>query len=167
LTLSEFNNLEKAEAEMALRKCCNSSAWARQVTEKRPYETTDELISISDLVWNTVNREDVMEAFLAHPKIGDVKSLEEKISASKSWAAGEQSGADNADNDVLIRLAEGNAIYEKKFGYIFIVCATGKSADEMLHLLTLRLKNDPLVEFEIAKAEQNKITHLRIHKLLS
>jgi 2-oxo-4-hydroxy-4-carboxy-5-ureidoimidazoline decarboxylase len=108
-----------------------------------------------------------LEAFTHHPKIGDAKSLAEKFATTKEWASNEQSGVNEASILTLNKLAEGNKAYEEKFGYIFIVCATGKSASEMLSLLESRITNTPEVEIEIAMREQNKITHLRIDKLFS
>ena len=108
-----------------------------------------------------------MEAFTHHPKIGDLKSLEEKFAATKHLAVEEQSGVDHSSIEVLKQLQEYNHIYEKKFGFIFIVCATGKSADEMLSLLQQRLSNDRSDELKIALNEQNKITHIRLKKLFA
>jgi 2-oxo-4-hydroxy-4-carboxy-5-ureidoimidazoline decarboxylase len=107
-----------------------------------------------------------LEAFKIHPRIGDIESLRKKFASTASWASDEQSGASEAAEDVLHELSEGNDHYEKKFGYIFIVCATGKSATEMLTLLKNRLHNNPEAEFAIACEEQKKITNLRLDKLL-
>ena len=104
---------------------------------------------------------------LNHPKIGDVESLSKKYENTKTWAVGEQKGVENADRAVIEKLAEGNKTYEEKFGHIFIVCATGKSAAEMLSMLEGRMKNDPKDEILIAAGEQNKITRLRLKKLLA
>lgn len=106
-----------------------------------------------------------MEAFAAHPKIGDIKSLKEKYGDTKNWAQNEQAGARGISDEVAADLAASNERYLQKFGYIFIVCATGKSAQEMLAMLKLRLENDQLVELPIAAAEQVKITKLRLEKL--
>ena len=100
-------------------------------------------------------------------RIGDVESLAKKYANTKTWAAGEQKGVESADRAVIEKLAEGNTAYEEKFGHIFIVCATGKSAAEMLAMLEARMKNDPKDEILIAAAEQNKITRLRLKKLLA
>jgi OHCU decarboxylase len=106
-----------------------------------------------------------LAAFAAHPRIGDVDSLRTKFAHTKTWASGEQAGVDAASEDTLIRLADGNDAYFDRFGYIFIVCATGKSADQMLALLEARLPNDAVTELPIAAAEQRKITQLRLQKL--
>ena len=106
-----------------------------------------------------------MEAFSHHPKIGDLSSLEKKFASTKEWASGEQSNVQTAAKETLIKLAEGNDAYLEKFGYIFIICASGKSADEMLSALETRLQNEHKKELYLAANEQNKITHIRLNKL--
>ena len=133
----------------------------------RPFESLPELLEISDRVWEECDLDDYLEAFQGHPRIGDVESLAKKYANTKGWAGGEQKGVEGADRAVLERLAKGNADYEEKFGHLFIVCATGKSAAEMLALLEARMPNDPKAEVLIAAAEQNKITRLRLKKLLA
>jgi 5-hydroxyisourate hydrolase / 2-oxo-4-hydroxy-4-carboxy-5-ureidoimidazoline decarboxylase len=118
----------------------------------------DAMIAAADTIWAGLDRADWLEAFAAHPKIGG--------DAAKGWSAAEQAGAASASRDVLARLAEANREYEARFGYIFIVCATGRSAEEMLQRLEGRLDNDPLIELRVAADEQRKITRLRLAKLL-
>lgn len=132
----------------------------------RPLTNRENLLSVADEVWQNLTVSDWKEAFTHHPKIGDVDSLRMKFAKTSTWAEGEQSGVKSANDDVLAKLAEGNRLYEEKFGYIFIVCATGKSAGEMLQVLQLRLGNKPETEIHIAAAEQAKITRLRLEKLL-
>ncbi len=108
-----------------------------------------------------------LEAFAAHPKIGDVDSLRMTFVGNEKWSAREQAGVDDANEDLIQTLAEANDTYETRFGYIFIVCASGLSAADMLHALQQRLRHDPATEAPIAAAEQRKITHLRLDKLLS
>ena len=110
---------------------------------------------------------DWREAFAHHPKIGDVESLRRKFASTSVWTAGEQSGVVGAEEAVLTALAEGNAAYEARFGYIFIVCATGKSAGEMLEILQTRLLSGPRTELRVAAEEQKKITRLRLEKLFA
>lgn len=117
--------------------------------------------------WNELSEADWREAFTHHPKIGDVNSLKEKFVSTSAWAEGEQGAVKAASQATLEALAAGNAEYEKKFGYIFIVCATGKSADEMLALLQARLPNKPAAEILSAMGEQDKITRLRLEKLIA
>lgn len=125
-----------------------------------------ELLEDVEEQWWKCNEDDWKEAFAHHPKIGDIESMKKKFASTAEWASGEQSGVQTASDKTLMALAEGNRQYEEKFGYIFIVFATGKSAEEMLQLLQERLKNDPEEEIQIAADEQNKITKLRIEKLL-
>ncbi|HRH36175.1 MAG TPA: 2-oxo-4-hydroxy-4-carboxy-5-ureidoimidazoline decarboxylase [Catalimonadaceae bacterium] len=165
MTLSEFNQLDEQKAFDALFSCCGSSDWARQLLAKRPFNNLDALKKESDLIWLFSKEPDWIEAFSHHPKIGDKASLETKFAKTKTWAAGEQSGVDGADSDVIAELAKANADYERKFRFIFIVCATGKSAEEMLKMLKTRLNNKREQELLIAMTEQNKITHIRLDKL--
>jgi 2-oxo-4-hydroxy-4-carboxy-5-ureidoimidazoline decarboxylase len=166
MTLPEFNKLSADEAREALIKCCGSVNWANSLLALRPFENREALVNASDRIWETCTRADGLEAFTHHPKIGDLKSLEQKFASTKEWAGGEQSGVNTAGEKVLVALAAGNAAYEKKFGFIFIVCASGKSATEMLDLLNQRIGNDPEKEWMIAMKEQNKITRLRLEKLI-
>lgn len=133
----------------------------------RPFESLSEMLEISDRIWEECDIDDYMEAFAGHPRIGDVESLAKKYASTKAWAGGEQKGVEGADRAILERLAKGNADYEERFGHIFIVCATGKSAAEMLALLEARLNNDPEHEITVAAEEQNKITRIRLKKLLA
>jgi 2-oxo-4-hydroxy-4-carboxy-5-ureidoimidazoline decarboxylase len=125
-----------------------------------------ELLEDAEEQWWQCSEADWKEAFAHHPKIGDIDSLKKKFASTAAWASGEQSGVNAAGDEIIKALAEGNRLYEEKFGYIFIVCATGKTAKEMLELLQERIKNDPGEEIKIAAEEQNKITKLRIEKLL-
>jgi 2-oxo-4-hydroxy-4-carboxy-5-ureidoimidazoline decarboxylase len=165
--LEKLNNLTEAEAKEEFLRCCGSTRWAAKMVEGRPYLGEDEMFHFSDKTWSGLGREDWLEAFTHHPKIGDIDSLAKKFAGTKQWAEGEQSGVNSAAREVLHELAAGNQAYEKKFGYIFIVCATGKSAPEMLAILTDRLKNDPEKEIKVAMTEQNKITRIRLEKLLN
>lgn len=131
-----------------------------------PADSPEELLEKAEEIWYECSEDDWKEAFAQHPKIGDVESLTEKFASTAQWASGEQSGVKAATAETIAALAEANRLYEEKFGYIFIVCATGKPAEEMLGLLQQRLNNEPADEIRIAAAEQNKITKLRIIKLL-
>ena len=133
----------------------------------RPFASAEALHAASDRVDASLERADWLEAFTHHPKIGDISSLRAKFANTKGWASGEQSGTASASEETLVGLADGNRDYEDRYGYIFIVCATGKSADEMLGLLRARLGNDPAQELRIAAAEQAKITRIRLEKLLA
>lgn len=165
MKLNEFNALSTDEAVKDLMRCCGARRWAAQMAARRPYNTVESVMKMADELWAKMERADALEAFSHHPKIGDVASLRARFATTSQWAAGEQSGVQAAGEDVLQRLADGNAAYEEKFGYIFIVCATGKTAPEMLELLEARLQNRPMEELRIAAGEQAKITRIRLGKL--
>jgi 2-oxo-4-hydroxy-4-carboxy-5-ureidoimidazoline decarboxylase len=135
------------------------------MTQARPYADEAALNKQVERAFSEMGREDWLQAFAAHPKIGDIESLRQKYASTKAWAQGEQSGVDGASDEVLHGLAAGNAEYEKRYGHIFIVCATGKTAAEMLAILKSRLRNDIQTEFQNAAEEQEKITMLRLEKL--
>ena len=127
----------------------------------------DALVESADAIWRNLPPSDWKEAFEHHPKIGDVEALKEKFASTVTWIEGEQAGVRTAPEEVLQQLARRNQEYESKFGYIFIVCATGKSATEMLAMLDQRLGNAVDEELKIAAEEQRKITRIRLEKLLA
>jgi len=131
----------------------------------RPFGATDILLSAARREWFRLTPEDWKEAFAHHPKIGDRGALRARFPATYHFSEREQSGMDTAPDQIIDQLAEGNAAYERRFGHIFIVCATGRSAKEMLDLLTARLQNDPATEVRLAAEEQAKITELRLKQL--
>jgi 2-oxo-4-hydroxy-4-carboxy-5-ureidoimidazoline decarboxylase len=167
MTLIELNNLPINQLQQELFKCCGSTKWANELATFFPLNNEKEIIKKSDEVWHKCNEQDFLEAFTHHPKIGDIESLKKKFAATANWASNEQSAAATASQQILEALAKGNNAYEKKFGYIFIVCATGKTAEEMLAILLNRLPNRREDEIKIAAAQQNKITHLRLIKLIN
>ncbi|MBK9763969.1 MAG: 2-oxo-4-hydroxy-4-carboxy-5-ureidoimidazoline decarboxylase [Flavobacteriales bacterium] len=167
MTIDQLNRLSEDDATTAFEQCCGAAQWVERMVYARPFETLAEVLETSDTIWEECDVDDYEEAFTHHPKIGDVESLSKKYENTKTWAVGEQKGVENADRAVIEKLAEGNKTYEEKFGHIFIVCATGKSAAEMLSMLEGRMKNDPKDEILIAAGEQNKITRLRLKKLLA
>lgn len=166
MTLHEFNILPKEQLIEELSRCCGSSTWVKKMLPFIPADDMIELLEDAEELWWQCNEEDWKEAFSHHPKIGDVESLATKFASTAQWASGEQSRVNMASAEIIKALAESNRLYEEKFGYIFIVCATGKTGEEMLEILQERLKNDPEEEIKIAADEQNKITKLRIEKLL-
>jgi 2-oxo-4-hydroxy-4-carboxy-5-ureidoimidazoline decarboxylase len=129
---------------------------------RRPFGNIKQLLADAREVWFALEPADWKEAFAAHPKIGDRASLRNRFPDTAHLAAREQAGVDGASRDVLSALAEGNLAYERRFGFIFIVCATGKTGDEMLEMLQARLHNDPATELRAAAEEQAKITALRL-----
>ena len=167
MTLSQLNHLSLSQRREALMQCCGSTAWTDKMSDIFPIPNTETLFKYAEGVWFACDEKDWLEAFSHHPKIGDLESLQNKFNSTAHWASGEQSQVNTASINVLEALAQGNKLYEEKFGYIFIVCATGKSATEMLIILQSRLDNDPKDELNIAMREQNKITRLRLEKLLS
>ena len=168
MTISDFNKLAHPEAQILLKTCCGSSQWQSAFLDALPFKDENHLIQSADSCWYDQCKEtDWLEAFTHHPKIGDVKSLTEKFASTSHLAGKEQSGVDAATEDVIQALANANQQYESKFGFIFIVCATGKSANEMLRLLQDRLQNSREEELHIAMGEQQKITLLRLRKCLS
>ncbi len=163
---ARVNDLAATDLSAALTRCCGSSAWVERMCASRPFADREALHAAADAAAGHLVRADWLEAFSHHPRIGDVSALREKFAATADWAASEQHGAAAAGEATLEALAAGNRAYEARFGYIFIVCATGLTAAEMLARLEARLPNEPDRELTIAAAEQMKITHLRLDKLL-
>jgi OHCU decarboxylase len=159
VTIDDLNHLESESAEAAFARCCGSTAWARAMAAARPFASLEAMANVGDTIWLSLAPGDWLEAFAAHPKIGE-------RSRDSSWSSREQSGMQSADDDVRRRLVSGNAEYASRFGYIFIVCASGKTAEEMLTALETRLSNDPAEELHVAQEEQRKITRLRLAKLM-
>jgi OHCU decarboxylase len=165
MTLADFNTLPSPQAESVLMDCCGSARWAASVASRRPYANVDALHKAADSVWWKLERADWLEAFSRHAQIGDKPGSGSE--SARQWAAGEQAGARTATDDVKARLARANRAYLEKFGYIYIVCATGKTAEGMLAILNQRLQNDLAGELSIAAEQQRLITRIRLDKLLA
>jgi len=165
--LKRLNSLSSARAEAEFLKCCGSRNWARAMTSGRPFTAPEDLLARADSVWRNLREEDWLEAFRAHPKIGEQKAAATQSEQAQNWSKQEQSGIAGADTETRDALTAGNQEYEKRFGFIFIVCATGKSSAEMLEILTRRLQNESGTELPVAAEEQRKITRLRLEKLLT
>lgn len=165
--LERINDADIADAESMFRDCCGSVKWASLMAAARPFATEDELINTAAAIWNDVPTFDRLEAFKAHPMIGETEATPSQQAQSAEWSAGEQAGMSSADKRLKNELAGANREYYDKFGFIFIVCATGKSAAEMWELCRSRIGNDRETEIMIASAEQEKITEIRLRKLLS
>jgi OHCU decarboxylase len=159
--LADLNALDDGAAAGALLRCCGSSRWAREMAAARPFDSVDAMAGTADAIWAALDRADWLEAFGAHPKIGA------EGAGRAGWSDEEQAGVADAAERTKRRLADANRDYEARFGYIFIVCATGKTADEMLALLEARLRHDAGEELPIAAEEQRKITQLRLRKLIA
>jgi 2-oxo-4-hydroxy-4-carboxy-5-ureidoimidazoline decarboxylase len=162
---TRIDEASPADARQMLQTCCGSSRWIDRMLARRPFGSQAALLSAARDEWFSLAREDWLEAFSHHPKIGDREALRQRFAGTRHLSAREQSGVDGASDSVLEALTAGNHAYEEKFGHIFIICATGKSATEMLGLLRSRLGNDPDVELRIAAAEQAKITEIRLNEL--
>ncbi len=163
--LAAWNKADEATALDAMIACCAAHRWAQSMVAQRPLQTVETLSLTADAVWSTVEEADWMEAFASHPRIG-VRKAAPQPTQSAAWSEQEQSGASSACNSVLAQLAEGNAAYEQRFGFTYIVCATGKSADEMLAILERRLANDRAAELREAAEQQRQITQIRLRKWL-
>jgi len=166
MSISELNTMSSETARTLFQQCCTSEEWVARMLCSIPYSDATELKSTADKHWENMSEADYLQAFDGHPKIGNVSSLKEKYANTKALASGEQSSVNQASSEIVERLALGNKAYEEKFGFIFIVCASGKSAMEMLSLLEKRLPNDRPTELANAREEQRKIFQIRIEKIL-
>jgi len=165
--LGRLNSLPSRGAERELLKCCGSNNWARLMVAERPFLSLNKLLDSADQIWWSLEPRDWLEAFHSHPKIGEKKAAAATAAEAQRWSEDEQSGTRNAAPETMAALAELNREYEEKFGYIFIVCASGKSSEEMLRILRQRLGNELDEELRSAAAEQAQITQLRLRKLVA
>ncbi len=150
------------EARELLRACCGATRWVERMLARRPFGDRDALLGSAREAWFTLSPADWREAFGHHPRIGDLQALRQRFPATGDLSVREQAGVAGAPEEVLTALVEGNRAYEDRFGYIFIVCATGRSAAEMVSMLQARLSNDPETEIRLAAEEQWNITELRL-----
>ena len=164
--VEKLNRLPPDEARKVLLDCCGSARWAEGVAANRPFWDVGQCLIIGGRIWRELDCSDWLEAFRAHPKIGERRAEAEVSDAARKWSEGEQSRADDAAAETLDALASANREYEDKFGFIFIVCASGKTADRMLALLRERMSNDIDTELRVAAEQQWLITQLRIKKFL-
>lgn len=165
--LDHLNQLSSDLATAEFLKCCGSKRWAQEMTEARPFADEAQLFDRADEIWSALSEADWLEAFRAHPKIGEKKAAAAQSEQAQEWSSQEQAGVASASASTVAELAERNRAYENRFGFIFIVCATGKSSEEMLEILKARLANDVSTEIRVAAGEQSKITRLRLEKLLN
>lgn len=164
--LESLNKLPPEELKDELLKCCGSTNWAGRMTDERPFASLDELLSSADRVWWSLDTPDWLEAFRSHPKIGEKKALSHVSADAQKWSEQEQARTSDALPETRQALAQLNEAYQQKFGFIYIICAAGKSSAEMLKILEGRIDNAPDEELRVAAAEQAKITQLRLKKLL-
>jgi OHCU decarboxylase len=155
-----FNDLPEAEAAGELLAVCHSRRWAERVAAGRPYADVAALQKAADEVWTGLEEADWLEAFAAHPRIG------ERGGAAADWSKQEQAGVGTAEDEVRRAIARGNASYEERFGHVFLISAAGRSAEEVLANLRARLDNDPGTELRVAAEEHRTINRLRIQRLM-
>jgi OHCU decarboxylase len=160
MTLDELNALTAEAAAQELTRCCGSKKWVQAMTARRPFSSADQLFGAAEEIWWTLDGSDWLEAFSLHPRIGD-------RARATGWAKDEQSGTSGASDATIDQLTRLNREYEKRFGHVFLICATGKGADEMLAELQRRIENPRGTELNVAAGEQVKITRLRLEKLLA
>jgi OHCU decarboxylase len=166
VTLAELNAAPATRAADLLGACCGSTQWVTQMISRRPFASREDLLNAADEIWWQLQRNDWLEAFAHHPRIGEKASIVAQNEQGKQWSLSEQSSVERAPEMIRLAQQDMNAQYERKFGYIYIVCATGKSPNEMLSIARERLSNDAETEIEVAAEEQRKIMRLRLEKLL-
>jgi len=161
-----LNGLDPEGAAAALRRACGAEAWVQRMLSRRPFASSDALLEIAEAEWNRASRDECLEAFSHHPRIGeDIGALRERFRNTAGLSLQEQAGVADADEQTLLALRSANTRYRERFGYIFIICATGKTAREMLDALERRLPNAPETELLTAAREQGKILRLRLEGL--
>jgi OHCU decarboxylase len=165
--LARLNALPPTQAEAEMMRCCGCASWAARVASQRPFADAEWLLRAADAAWRETGPEQWREAFSHHPRIGERKVEQAAGASTAAWAQREQSGMGAASEEVRRALAEGNAEYERRFGHVFLICATGRSAESMLAELKRRLKNDPETELRMAAEQQAMITRLRLEKLVN
>jgi OHCU decarboxylase len=163
--LAAWNDADESVALQPMLACCAAHRWARAMVARRPFRNVESLSLTADEVWSTMEERDWLEAFAAHPRIGERKA---PLTATRTatWSQQEQSSTASAGGQVLADLAAGNALYEERFGFTYIVCATGRSADEMLAILRRRLNSDRASELREAAEQQHQIMQIRLGKWL-
>lgn len=170
MRLADLNALDAGAAVDAFLRCCGSSRWAREMAAARPFGSLEATTGTADAIWAALDRADWLEAFATHPRIGAGgagRAGGAGGAGQAGWSDEEQAGVASAGDRTRQRLNDANRDYEARFGYIFIVCATGRTGDEMLALLEGRLRHDAGEELPIAADEQRRITQLRLRKLIA
>lgn len=167
MQLTEFNQASRELRERELRRCCSAHRWVERMLEAGPFDSKTDLIESARIHWAAMSESDWLEAFDGHPMIGDIDSLRQKYAASKGLSEREQCGVERASETTLQALAECNQRYLARHGFIFIVFATGKTAEQMLTLIRQGLEQSTEAERERAAAEQLKITLLRLEQLIT
>jgi 2-oxo-4-hydroxy-4-carboxy-5-ureidoimidazoline decarboxylase len=165
--LERWNHLPAEDAVKEIHPCCGSKVWSEEMAGRRPYGDVTTLLAASDETWSNLAAADWMEAFRSHPRIGETRAARSASAQSATWSSQEQRDVAAAGEAVRSALAEANQRYEQRFRHIFIVCATGKSAPEILEILLSRLHNDQQTELREAVEQQRQIIHIRLEKWLS
>ena len=163
--LDAWNSADEAAALETMISCCGARRWASAMVAMRPIGSVMELSEAADRVWSTMKEADWMDAFACHPRIGERKTTH-ATAKSAAWSKQEQSAAASAAETVMAEIAEGNKLYEERYGFTYIVCATGKTAEEMLAILKRRLDSDRATELLEAAEQQRQITQIRLGKWL-
>lgn len=163
--LEEWNKANAQEATAVMLACCGARRWADRMVASRPLAGVAALSEAADRIWGEMSESDWLEAFACHPHIGEFKAASAS-ERSNAWSQQEQAGTGGTPKSVMAELAAGNALYEQRFGFTYIVCATGRSADEMLAILTRRLGNDRMPELKEAAEQQRQIMQIRLGKWL-
>ncbi len=166
ITIAQLDTMPETEAAFKLATCCGSSKWVAEMVRRRPYHTRDHLLSAAEQVADLMDTSDWQEAFAHHPRIGERQSRASVSQVAANWSAGEQSAVSRVSGAVRDTLTAANMEYERKHGFIFIISAQGRDADEILSALLARLDNTTEEEMAIAAQEQRKITRLRLEKLI-
>ena len=164
--MDALNEASDDELHARLRSCCAAETWVAQVMRERPYESEAALLAASDRATAELDGDGLAQALAGHPRIGDAAAAHEGDSRSASWSRGEQAGVAGAGPDLIGELAAANAAYERRFGHVYLVCASGRNAAELLAICRARLDNDPETEREVVLSELTKINRLRLGKLL-
>ena len=166
MNLTFINELSLPDAQEQFHRCCGSRRFSEELARRRPFASDEDAKKKASEVWFSLSEADWLEAFAHHPRIGE-KQLAEKFASTAAWASSEQAGARQASPETIRQLAHGNIAYEQKFGFVFLICATGKNADELLVAQNSRIGNSRAEELQSAAREQDLITHLRLEKIAS
>ncbi|MDA7747032.1 2-oxo-4-hydroxy-4-carboxy-5-ureidoimidazoline decarboxylase [Psychromonas sp.] len=166
MSLEKINNANTEEIYRIFESCCCAPKWIESMTNARPFAQPEDMLTASDKIFKQLTKADYLIAFEGHPQIGNLQTLQSKYANTSESASHEQSGMSEADKSVIEEMHDLNLKYLEKFGFIFIVCASGKSAQQMLDLIKSRINNEHYSELTIAGIEQAKITHIRLEKLL-
>lgn len=167
MRVADFDELPAAEAAEPMRACCGAARWAAEMVARRPFHTVGAVLVEADDVWRSLEPADWLEAFAHHPRVGERVGDVAQNARGAAWSAGEQSGVRDAGDELRARLAAANREYEERFGHIYLVCATGLTADDLLARAESRLTNDAETELRVAAEEQRRITRLRLEKLFA